>query len=74
MLWATDCYAGRIRALLEGKGMWENTLVVYSADNGGRGDGSNYPLRGEKRTNYEGEGLKVTVGIVRSCENSPLSW
>lgn len=73
MLWATDCCAGRIRALLEGKGMWENTLVVYSPDNGGRGDGSNYPLRGEKRTNYEGEGLKVTVGIVWSCGNSPLS-
>jgi arylsulfatase A-like enzyme len=53
MLWATDVYAGQIRSLLENKGMYSNTLVVYSADNGGRGDGCNYPLRGEKRTSYE---------------------
>eukprot|EP00041_Stephanoeca_diplocostata_P028726 m.830473 g.830473 ORF g.830473 m.830473 type:complete len:295 (-) comp23425_c0_seq45:1910-2794(-) len=62
MLWATDCYAGRIRAVLEAKGMWDTTLLVYSADNGGRGDGSNYPLRGEKRTNYEG-GMRVAAFV-----------
>ena len=36
MLWATDVYAGKIRTLLESKGMWDNMLVVYSSDNGGQ--------------------------------------
>eukprot|EP00729_Bicosta_minor_P013737 gene13737-16815_t len=62
MLWATDVYAGKIRTLLEAKGMWENMLVVYSSDNGGRGSGINYPLRGEKRTNYDG-GMRVTAFV-----------
>lgn len=62
MLWASDCYAGRLRSLLERKQMYDNTLIVYSADNGGRGAGSNYPLRGEKRTNYEG-GMRVAAFV-----------
>lgn len=35
-------------------GMYDNTLVVYTADNGGTGAGINFPLRGEKHTNWEG--------------------
>ena len=31
--------------------MWDTTLIVYSADNGGVGSGINYPLRGEKHSN-----------------------
>jgi len=62
MLWLTDIYVGRLVGLLKSKGMWENTLVVFSADNGGRGDGLNYPYRGEKRTNYEG-GMRVAAFV-----------
>lgn len=62
MLWLTDVYVGRLVDLLKAKGMWANTLVVFSADNGGRGDGLNYPYRGEKRTNYEG-GMRVAAFV-----------
>ncbi|EDQ86316.1 uncharacterized protein MONBRDRAFT_11152 [Monosiga brevicollis MX1] len=36
------------------QGMWDNTLIVYSSDNGGVEDGINYPLRGEKHSNWQG--------------------
>jgi len=48
--------------MLEEKQMYDNLIWVYSADNGGRGDGSNFPLRGEKRTNYEG-GMRVSAFV-----------
>ncbi len=37
-------------------GLEENTLIVFTSDNGGRGDhgGSNGPLRGKKGTTWEG--------------------
>jgi len=62
MLWLTDVYVGRLVALLKSKAMWENTLVLFSSDNGGRGDGINYPYRGEKRTNFEG-GMRVAAFV-----------
>ena len=69
MLWRSDAYVGEMTALLKSKKMWSNALVVFSADNGGRGDGCNFPLRGEKRTNYEG-GIRaaafVSGGLVPS--------
>lgn len=38
--------------------MWETTVVVYSSDNGGVSvghlAGNNYPLRGEKHSNWHG--------------------
>ena len=63
-----DAYIGRIVAALKAKGMWENTLLAVSADNGGPifgqaagctlCDGSaganNYPLRGGKHSNFQG--------------------
>jgi arylsulfatase B len=32
LLWAVDVHAGRLRTLLEEKGMWSNLLFVYSSD------------------------------------------
>ena len=52
MLWLADVYVGRLVALLRERQMWDNTLLVFSSDNGGHVDGINYPYRGEKRTNY----------------------
>ena len=54
MLWLADAYVGRLVAALRAKGMWDDALLLFTSDNGARGDGLNSPLRGEKRTNFEG--------------------
>jgi arylsulfatase A-like enzyme len=67
MLWSADQYVGKVVAMLKQKGMWANTLVVYTADNGGTADGcnfpgdgvtmcggTNWPKRGNKHTNWQG--------------------
>ena len=45
-----------VTAALKAKGMWENTLFIWSADNGGPQywSGNNHPLRGGKWTDFEG--------------------
>lgn len=62
MLWRADIYIGQIVSLLKSKGMWDNTVIVYTSDNGGVEDGSNYPLRGEKHSNWEG-GMRTTAFV-----------
>lgn len=63
-----DTHIGMVVDALKTRGMWDNTLLVLSADNGGPiyGGGStcttcngdaganNYPLRGGKHSNFEG--------------------
>jgi len=51
-----DWAAGVILDELKRQGLDENTLVVFTSDNGSRGDhgGSNGPLRGQKGTTWEG--------------------
>lgn len=50
--WAARCVLHELRR----QGLEENTLFVFTSDNGGRGDhgGSNKPLRGKKGTTWEG--------------------
>jgi len=62
MLQASDNWMGQIVSLLKTKGMWNTTAIFYSADNGGVDMGSNWPLRGEKHTNWEG-GVRVAAFI-----------
>lgn len=62
MLWDADLYVGKIVDLLKQRGMYDNTLIVYFSDNGGIGRGINYPLRGEKHTNWEG-GMRVPAFV-----------
>ncbi len=61
MLAALDEAVGRIVAAVEEKGLRENTLFIFSSDNGGPSPGrvtDNSPLRGGKGGLYEG-GVRV---------------
>jgi arylsulfatase I/J len=50
-----DSHLGRIVDALKVKGMWDNSLFLAFADNGGPlNTCSNYPLRGGKMGNFEG--------------------
>ncbi|OJW24723.1 MAG: arylsulfatase [Planctomycetales bacterium 71-10] len=63
MLAALDEGVGEIKAALDRKGLAENTLIVFSSDNGGPNPGkvtSNGPLRGAKGTLFEG-GTRVAA-------------
>jgi arylsulfatase I/J len=52
-----------VTALKQAK-LYENTLVVFSSDNGGpiMGPGNNYPLKGGKYSNFEG-GIRVPAFV-----------
>ncbi|MEN8846682.1 MAG: sulfatase [Akkermansiaceae bacterium] len=59
-----DQTVGRILRALEEEGLTQNTLVIFTSDNGGvKGITSNQPLRSDKGSFYEG-GLRVPF-IVR---------
>jgi arylsulfatase A-like enzyme len=61
MVAAMDEAIGRILAALDEKGLRQNTLIIFSSDNGGPNPGrvtSNGPLRAGKATLYEG-GVRV---------------
>ncbi|MEM1113331.1 MAG: sulfatase [Pseudomonadota bacterium] len=66
MVRAVDRSVGRILATLEAEGLAENTVVVFTSDNGGAGylgiDDVNSPFRGWKITMFEG-GLRVPLFI-----------
>ena len=54
MLAAVDEAVAQIVASLKKTGMLENTLIIFSSDNGGPPPGNNTPLREFKGTIYEG--------------------
>ena len=66
MVTRLDCYMGEILSLLEKKGLSENTLVLFTSDNGPHAEGGADPaffntkdeLRGIKRSMHEG-GIRV---------------
>jgi arylsulfatase len=61
-----DGHVGRLLAKLDELGIADNTIVMYSTDNGAEvmswPDGGSTPFRGEKDTNYEG-GWRVPCAI-----------
>ena len=62
-----DGHVGQLLDLLDELGIADNTIVVYSTDNGAETftwpDGGTTPFRGEKNTNWEG-GFRVPM-VVR---------
>jgi uncharacterized sulfatase len=66
MIRALDRSVGRIMATLEEEGLADNTVVLFSSDNGGPGyiglPEVNAPFRGWKITNFEG-GLRVPMFV-----------
>eukprot|EP00756_Hemistasia_phaeocysticola_P052303 Hpha_TRINITY_DN27519_c0_g1::TRINITY_DN27519_c0_g1_i1::g.86225::m.86225 len=71
MLTDVDRWVGAITNALKERSMWDNTLIVYTADNGGTQDpwgstkvwgGNNYPLRGAKHSNWQG-GMRTMTFI-----------
>lgn len=66
MIRALDRSVGRINATLEELGLADNTIVLFTSDNGGPGyigiPDVNTPFRGWKITNFEG-GLRVPLFV-----------
>jgi arylsulfatase len=61
-----DGHVGQVLDALEALGLEQNTIVMYSTDNGAEKftwpDGGTSPFRGEKNTNWEG-GYRVPTAI-----------
>ncbi|MDF1859216.1 MAG: sulfatase-like hydrolase/transferase [Verrucomicrobiales bacterium] len=53
-----DASIGKMLALLDEKGIADDTIVVFFSDNGGSGGADNSPLRGRKAQTWEG-GIRV---------------
>jgi arylsulfatase I/J len=65
MVYFVDSAIGRVAQRIKDEGMWDNTLIVLSSDNGGPvsnvdNGANNYPLRGGKFSNFEG-GIRVNA-------------
>ena len=73
MVETVDDGVGRLMTALREKEIEENTLVIFTSDNGGMSKATdNSPLRANKGSNYEG-GLRVPVIVKWPGVNKPGS-
>ena len=65
MMVSVDDAVGRVREAMEGRGRWDESVVVFFNDNGGNvwEGGRNVPFRGGKMSSFEG-GVRAT-GLVK---------
>jgi arylsulfatase A-like enzyme len=81
MVETTDNSVGRLRAELRELGLEDNTLFIFTSDNGGYPDAtSNLPLHGYKGTLFEG-GIRIPTCMVwpkhiqaGSTNNTPITF
>jgi len=78
---ALDAGIGRIVKSLKSTGLYKNSIILFSTDNGGSVEGySNRPLKGNKEMLYEGgvRGVALVTGKMRKrlrgSENSGLMY
>ena len=62
MLHAMDANVARLLATLDAAGLRDNTIVVFTSDNGATPHGNNRPLRGGKHSLYDG-GVRIPTVI-----------
>ena len=67
----------KVRKALSARGMLQNSIIIFSTDNGGPANNfggnfaSNYPLRGMKRTLWEGESSSFAwILFYNICEKT----
>lgn len=68
-----DYNVGRVYDTLEKNGQLENTLIIFTSDNGGQADAAanNGPFRGAKQDMYEG-GIRVACGVYWKDHITPV--
>jgi len=72
-----DGMVGDVVGRMKANGMWDNTVMVWSSDNGGPSDANNYPLRGAKFSNFEGGihvGAFVSGGWLPPSRYERSAW
>uniref|UniRef100_A0A914CBD4 Sulfatase N-terminal domain-containing protein n=1 Tax=Acrobeloides nanus TaxID=290746 RepID=A0A914CBD4_9BILA len=75
MLAALDEATGQLIAYLKQKQLYENTIIIFTSDNGGDPElgASNFPYRGGKSTIWEG-GTKTTTFIHAPSYIQRFAW
>merc|ERR1712021_242451 len=77
MVSALDTAVATIETLYKDAGLWNDTVLVFTTDNGGPlGSANNFPLRGHKATAWEGgiRGVGFVRGVHRRDDPAWNAW